>query len=190
MSFYQDRAGLVWVGTRTGGVSRWDPRSWELGGHRPAWLQNQSVTAFADAPDNNVWIASLAAGLVRFDAATGVATPLAKLVGRENPIGDAPVTSLRLDRRGALWIGTMGRGLKVLTPDGRIESIPVRRGDSHSLATDGVLSILESRTGAIWIGTFDGGANVLDPATRTVRQLPYGSAQGAVSAPNVTAMVE
>ena len=59
MSLYQDAAGLVWIGTRTGGVSRWNPRSWELGGHRPAWLENQPVTAFADAPDNNVWIASL-----------------------------------------------------------------------------------------------------------------------------------
>ncbi len=190
MSLYQDRDGLVWVGTRTGGVSRWNPRSWELGGHRPAWLENQSVTAFADAPDNNVWIASLAAGLVRFDAATGVATPLSKLVGRENPLGDGPVTSLKQDSRGALWIGTIGHGLKVLTPDGRIESIPVRRGDSRSLAVDGVQSILESRDGEIWIGTFDGGVNVLDPATRTVRQLAFGSSAGEVSAPNVTAMVE
>ena len=190
MSLYQDRAGLVWVGTRTGGVSRWDPRSWELGGRRPAWLENQSVTAFADAPDNNVWIASLAAGLVRFDAATGIATPLGKLVGRETPVIDAPVTSLKQDRRGALWIGTIGRGLKVLTPESRIESIPVKQGDSRSLATDGVLSILESRSGAIWIGTYGAGANILDPATRTVRQLPYGSASGEVSAPYVTAIVE
>ena len=190
MSLYQDRAGLVWVGTRTGGVSRWNPRSWELGGRRPAWLENQPVTAFADAPDNKVWIASLAAGLVRFDAATGVATPLGKLIGRDNPIGDAPVTSLRLDKRGNLWIGTMGRGLTMLAPDGRIESIPVRAGDSHALAVDGVLSLLESRSGEIWIGTYNGGVNVLDPATRTVRQLPYGSAPGEVSAPNVTALVE
>ncbi|MEO8464533.1 MAG: two-component regulator propeller domain-containing protein [Gammaproteobacteria bacterium] len=190
MSLYQDRAGLVWVGTRTGGVSRWDPRSWELGGRRPAWLENQPVTAFADAPDNHVWIASLAAGLVRFDASTGAATPMSALIGRESPIGDAPVTSLRQDHRGALWIGTMGRGLKVLTPDGRFESIPVRRGDSRSLAVDGVLSLLESRSGEIWIGTFDGGVNVLDPTTKTIRQLPYGSAPGEVSAPNVTALAE
>ncbi|HZF28274.1 MAG TPA: ATP-binding protein, partial [Gammaproteobacteria bacterium] len=135
-------------------------------------------------------IASVAAGLVRFDAATGIATPLSKLVGRENPVGDGPVTSLKQDRRGALWIGTIGHALKVLTPDGRIESIPVRPGDSRSLATDGVMSILESRSGAIWIGTYGAGANVLDPATRTVRQLPYGSAAGEVSAPNVTAMAE
>src|SRR5688572_33226874 len=101
MSLYQDPAGLVWVGTRTGGVSRWNPRSFELGGYRPAWLENQPVTAFADAADNQLWIASLA-GLVRFDAGTGSATPIDTLVGRRDALGDRPVTSLRQDRRGAL----------------------------------------------------------------------------------------
>jgi signal transduction histidine kinase/ligand-binding sensor domain-containing protein/CheY-like chemotaxis protein/HPt (histidine-containing phosphotransfer) domain-containing protein len=190
MSLYQDPAGLVWVGTRSGGVSRWNPRSWELGGHRPAWLENQPVTAFADAPDNQLWIASLA-GLVRFDTATGARTTIDALVGRKNAIGDRPVTSLRNDRRGALWIGTMGGGLKVLTPDGRIDSIPVQPGDPRSLSTDGMLAILESSRGEIWIGTFGGGVNVLEPATRTVRQLPYGAdIAGAISAPVVTAIVE
>lgn len=188
MSLYQDPAGLVWIGTRTGGVSRWDPRSWELGGHRPAWLENQPVTAFADASDNDVWIASLA-GLVRFDAATGTATPIDALADA-NTIGDERVMSLLRDRRGALWIGTMGSGLKVMTSSGRIESIPVEPDDSRSLSAAGVMTILESRNGALWIGTYGGGVNVLDPDTRNVRQLPYGSAPGAVSAPNVTAIVE
>ena len=80
------------------------------------------------AGQSAVWIASLA-GLVRFDAATGTATPIDTLVGRQNAVGDAPVTSLRQDRRGALWIGTMGSGLKVLTPDGphRVDSRAARR---------------------------------------------------------------
>jgi signal transduction histidine kinase/ligand-binding sensor domain-containing protein/CheY-like chemotaxis protein len=189
MSLYQDPAGLVWVGTRTGGVSRWDPRSLNLGGHRPPWLENQPVFAFADAPDNKVWIASLN-GLVLFDAATAVATPIDALVGRDDALGDERVTSLEVDHRGALWIGTMGSGLKSLTPDGRIESIPVQAGDAASLSAAGVMAILESRSGTIWIGTYGGGANILDPATRSVRQLPYGAAPGAVSAPNVTAIAE
>lgn len=189
MSLYQDPAGLIWIGTRSGGVSRWNPRSWEFGGYRPAWLENQPVFAFEDAPDNEVWIASLS-GLVRFDPASRTATPLDTLVGRENALGDERATALRRDQSGALWIGTMGSGLKVLTPDGRIESIPVQVGDSQSLSAAGIMTILESQNGALWIGTYGGGANVLDPATRTVRQLPYGSAPGAVSSPVVTAIVE
>ena len=189
MSLYQDPAGLVWVGTRTGGVSRWNPRSWQFGGYRPTWLENQPVTAFEDAADDRVWIASLN-GLVRFDPASGTATPIDRIVGRQNALGEDPVTSLRLDRHGALWIGTMGSGLKVLTPDGRVETIPVQPGDPRSLSSARILSILESSSGELWIGTLGGGLNILDPAARTVRQLPYGSAPGAVSAPIVTAIAE
>jgi signal transduction histidine kinase/ligand-binding sensor domain-containing protein/CheY-like chemotaxis protein/HPt (histidine-containing phosphotransfer) domain-containing protein len=190
MSLYQDSAGLVWIGTRTGGVSRWDPRSWELGGHRPTWLDNQPVMAFADAQDGAVWVASLA-GLARFDTVTGVGTPIDDVVGRANAVGEERVMSLRRDRRGALWIGTMTNGLKLLAPDGRLESIPVEPGEPHSLSAAGIMAIFESRDGALWIGTFGGGANVLDPATRIVRQLPFGAAApGAVSGANVTAIVE
>ncbi|HYK25998.1 MAG TPA: ATP-binding protein, partial [Steroidobacteraceae bacterium] len=51
-------------------------------------------------------------------------------------------------------------------------------------------TIFEARSGEIWIGTFGGGADVLDPATARIRQLPYGSAPGAVSSANVTAFAE
>ncbi len=187
MSLYQDTAGLVWIGTRGGGVSRWNPRSWEFGGYRPAWLENQSVTAFADAPEGGLWIASLA-GLVRFDPATGMATPLDALVGRENALGSHPVASLWQDGRGALWIGTMGGGLKVLSEDGGMEAIPAQPADPDSLSDDEILSIFQSRSGALWIGTWGGGVNVLDPVTRTVRRLPYGP--GGVSGSVVTAIVE
>ncbi|HEX7061361.1 MAG TPA: two-component regulator propeller domain-containing protein [Woeseiaceae bacterium] len=189
MSLYQDPAGLVWIGTRSGGVSRWNPRSWQFGGYRPAWLENQPVFGFEDAAGDRVWIASLN-GLVRFDPATGTATTLDAIVGREHALGDERVTALRRDRRGALWIGTMRSGLKVLTADGRVDSIPVQADDPHSLSAEGIMAITESHSGALWIGTFGGGVNILDPATRSVRQLPHGPAPGAVSSPIVTAVVE
>ncbi len=36
MSLYQDRGGVLWVGTREGGASHWNPRSWLLGHYRSA----------------------------------------------------------------------------------------------------------------------------------------------------------
>src|SRR6185436_6264166 len=119
--------------------SRWNPRSWELGGHRPAWLDNQPITAFADASHDQLWIASLA-GLVRFDMANGSVASFDSLVGRRHALGDRPVTSLRQDRRGALWIGTMGSGVKILTPNGVIKSIPVQPGGRRSLSSDRIMA--------------------------------------------------
>jgi signal transduction histidine kinase/ligand-binding sensor domain-containing protein/CheY-like chemotaxis protein/HPt (histidine-containing phosphotransfer) domain-containing protein len=191
MSLYEDETGLVWIGTRAGGVSRWNPRSWELGGHRPEWLGNKLVTAFADAPDNKVWIASLGGGLVQFDEDTGKTIDIDTLLGRHNAIGDPRVMSLRQDHAGTLWIGTMASGVRKLGPDGRLQSIPVKAGNPRSLSAAGIMTIFEARNGRVWIGTFGGGANVFDPATGLIRQLPYGSAApGAVSSANVSAIAE
>ena len=191
MSLYEDGSGLLWIGTRASGVSRWNPRSWELGGHRPAWLGGKLVTAFAAAPDNKVWISSLGGGLTLFDGATGQATDLDTLLGKRNVIGDKRVMSLLRDRRGDLWIGTMANGLFVLTTDGKLESIPIAAGDPHGISAPGIMTLFESRGGAIWIGTHGGGANILDPVTRQIRQLPYGPSQpGGTGFPHVSAFAE
>ena len=188
-SLYQDSAGLVWIGNGTGGVSRWDPRSAELGARQPAWV-GKFVTAFADAPGDRVWVASMGAALVEYDPDTGRETDLATLTGRRTALDNETVMSLRQDRGGALWIGTMDKGVAILGRDDRLSWIPVKRGDPHSLSAGGIVTMLEARDGQMWVGTYGGGANIVDPATRLVRQLPYGPAPGAVSADAVTALAQ
>ncbi len=191
ISLYQDPAGLVWIGTFAGGVSRWNPRSLELGGHRPAWLADKPVTSFADAPGGRLWIGSMGAGLFEFDDASGEATDIDAIVGRRDALGDRRVMALHSDRHDTLWIGTMTSGLKRLTPDHRLTSVPVGAGDPHGTSAPGVQTIFESRDGRIWLGIHDGGANVLDPASGSIRQLPYATtASGAISAATVTAFAE
>ena len=189
MSLHQDAAGLLWIGTRGGGVSRWNPRSWELGSRRPAWLANQPVNTFADAPDNQVWVGS-SVGLARFNPETGETTPLDAVLGKHKALGNSRVMSLRRDRRGSLWIGTMADGLKRLTAEGRIDSFPVNVGDPRGTSAAGIMTLVEARDGRLWIGTFGGGANVLDPASGTIRQLPHDAGAGTMNGANVTAIAE
>ncbi|HXC59470.1 MAG TPA: two-component regulator propeller domain-containing protein, partial [Steroidobacteraceae bacterium] len=180
-SLYQDPSGLVWIGTRSGGVSRWNPRSWEMGVARPEWLREQSVMAFAGAPGRNIWVASLA-GLFRYDTQTGVATPIDRVVGRANALGDRRVMSLHEDRYGSLWIGTMTEGLKRLRPDNRIQPFPVKTTKRNATSAAGIMSMAESRDGHIWLGTFEGGLNILDPITDEIRRLPYHGENGGTEA--------
>jgi len=140
-----------------------ESRSWELGGHRPEWLGDKLVTAFADAPNNKLWIASLGGGLTWYDDDSGWSTNIDAITGRHNALGDARVMSLRQDRQGTLWIGTRDSGLRKLSPDGRLQFIGAKPGDARSLSAAGIMTIFEARNGAIWIGTHGGGANVLDP---------------------------
>ncbi|MGH8298859.1 MAG: two-component regulator propeller domain-containing protein [Steroidobacteraceae bacterium] len=190
MSLYQDSSGLVWIGTDTGGVDRWDPRSAELGARRPDWVGSLDVTAFTDAPDDRVWIASMGGGVVQYDPDSGSEIGLEALTGRRTLLDDGKVLALHEDRRGVLWIGTMDRGVATLDRHGKLAWVPVKRGDPHGLSAGGIMTIFEARSGEMWVGTYGGGANIVDPATGLVRQLPYGSAPGAVSSDAVTAFAE
>jgi signal transduction histidine kinase/ligand-binding sensor domain-containing protein/CheY-like chemotaxis protein len=191
MSLYEDKSGLLWIGTKAGGVDRFNPHSWELGGNRPSWLNGKLVTAFADAANGDIWVSSRGGGLVRIDTLTGEASPIDKILKPPNALADRRVMSLRLDAHGTLWIGTMTDGLKSLSADGHLKSIPTALGDPHSLSAPGIMTIFESRSGLLWIGTHGGGANVLDTATGIVRQLPYGAnIANAVSSENVTSFAE
>jgi signal transduction histidine kinase/ligand-binding sensor domain-containing protein/HPt (histidine-containing phosphotransfer) domain-containing protein/ActR/RegA family two-component response regulator len=190
MSLYQDRSGLVWIGAGTSGVDRWDPRSAELGARRPDWIGSRFVTAFADAPDDRVWIGSMGGGVVEYDPETGRKIDLQDLTGGRMALDSGRVMALREDRRGVLWIGTMGHGIATLDRQGKLRWIPVKPGDPHGLSTAGIITIFQARSGQIWVGTYGGGADVIDPSTGLVRQLPYGSAPGAVSSNAVIAFAE
>jgi signal transduction histidine kinase/ligand-binding sensor domain-containing protein/DNA-binding response OmpR family regulator len=188
-SLYQDSAGLVWIGTATGGVSRWDPRSAELGARQPDWI-GKFVTTFADAPDSRVWVASMGGGVVEYDPDSGHKTDLDTVIGQHTALDNEPVMSLREDRSGTLWIGTMDKGVATLDRHDKLAWIPVKRGDPHGLSASGIMTVFQARDGQMWIGTWGGGANIVDPATGLVRQLPYGSARGAVSADSVTVFAQ
>lgn len=63
-----------------------------------------------------------------------------------------PVTALLESRDGQLWVGTLSRGLFVLTPDGQFAQFTRTNGLAH----DWVRSLGEDREGTIWIGTGGG----------------------------------
>lgn len=193
-SLYEDDAGLIWIGTNAGGVSRWNPRSWQLGGHRPPWLSSKLVTAFADAGQHRVWIGSLGGGLMRFDDDSGQAIDFDTVSGRRNAIGDSRVMALLSDRSGTLWIGTMTAGLQKYTESGALTALSVKRGDPRSLSAAGIMTLYQSLSGEVWVGTHGGGVDVIDPASGSVRQLPFSAAPvtpaGSLSNPNVSAIAE
>ncbi|MFK7974534.1 MAG: two-component regulator propeller domain-containing protein [Halioglobus sp.] len=155
-SIGQDRSGLLWVGTGNGGVSRWNPRSWSLGHHKPTWLPELSmINAFADAADGATWFGT-SVGLMRREADGEIS----EVLGAAS-LGDASVMNLLNDQQGQLWIGTMSGGLSVLRKDGTLNRF---RAQTHAaLGANGIMSLFQDSVGRIWIGTFEGGVTVYDP---------------------------
>jgi ligand-binding sensor domain-containing protein/signal transduction histidine kinase len=109
-------------------------------------LPENTVQAFAQTPDNYLWIGT-SGGLVRFDGAGFV------VYDRDNTpaIRENSIFCLATGRDGSLWAGTDGAGL-LRYSGGVFRSYRAAEG----LANDFVRAVLESRDGTLWAGTDDG----------------------------------
>src|ERR1017187_5284275 len=109
-------------------------------------LPENTVQAFAQTPDNYLWIGT-SGGLVRFDGAGFV------IYDRDNTpaIHENSIFCLTVGRDGSLWAGTDGAGL-LRYRGGVFRSYRAAQG----LTNDFVRAVVESRDGVLWAGTDDG----------------------------------
>src|ERR1017187_2926030 len=127
------------------------PRALPDGYTRRVWqtqdgLPENTVQAFAQTPDNYLWIGT-SGGLVRFDGAGFV------VYDRDNTpaIHENSIFCLTVGRDGSLWAGTDGAGL-LRYRGGVFRSYRAAQG----LTNDFVRAVVESRDGVLWVGTDDG----------------------------------
>ena len=78
---------------------------------------------------------------------------------------DNQVRSLMIDRRGALWVGTLA-GLSRIEPDQKqVRHWQHDPSDPLGISGARIVSLLEDDSGLIWAGSWTGGASVHDPQT-------------------------
>src|ERR1035441_4403974 len=128
-----------------------NPRALPEGYSRRVWqtqdgLPENTVQAFAQTPDNYLWIGT-SGGLVRFDGASFV------VYDRDNApaMRDNSVFCLTVARDGSLWAGTDGAGL-LRYKNGAFRSYRAAEG----LTNDFVRAVFQTRDGVLWAGTDDG----------------------------------
>jgi ligand-binding sensor domain-containing protein/signal transduction histidine kinase len=109
-------------------------------------LPENTIQAFAQTPDNYLWIGT-SGGLVRFDGAEFV------VYDRDNTpaIHENSVFCLTVAHDGSLWAGADGGGL-VRYRAGIFRSY----GEAEGLTNAFVRSVVETRDGVLWVGTDDG----------------------------------
>ncbi|MBN2658694.1 MAG: hypothetical protein JXR86_16680, partial [Spirochaetales bacterium] len=151
-----DHNGLVWIGTRDGGVNRFNPRTI---GSSSRDIEN--VRALYEDSENRIWIGSDGGGLFSLSEA-GVIEPGGASLSSDQ------VYALLEDRSGHLWVGTDGGGLNRIDGDtGAVDTYLYEPENSASLGSNTVWSLLEDSTGTLWIGTEGGGLNALNTRTGT-----------------------
>lgn len=191
MSLYQDRGGVVWVGTRAGGASHWSPKSWTLGHYRSSLFANTAVNAFADDGAGTVWVGT-ADGLVEIDTVQRTERRYTRESTGPLRLADDIVMALLHDRNGALWIGTMSGGLaRFDAKRGLLRSYRSIPDDPTTLPVDGVMCVYEARDGNVWVGTYGGGLARIDRETGNLTRYPHhGEDETSLSNPGASAIVE
>ena len=171
VSVYQDRGGVLWVGTENGGLNLLNFRQEQLGLYRhdpadPNSLSRGKVTAIYEEPGGILWIGFFPRRLDKFDRRTGLVTHYLPGPKTDRALGKGnDLNSIYKDARGYVWLGGWNSSLDRF--DERTDRFKHYRrtpGDPESLMSDNVLSIHGDRNGQVWIGQ-EGGIGRFDPAT-------------------------
>ena len=171
VSVYQDRSGLLWVGTESGGLNLLDFRQEQFGAYQhdaaaPNTLSSGKVTGIYQDPSGIVWVGFTPRALDRLDRKTGTITHFVPDLENDNSLGKGTdVNSIYKDSQGYTWVGGWEGGLVRLDErSGQFKHYRHNPNDPNSLLSDNVLSIYQDRSGNLWIGqTY--GLSRFDPAT-------------------------
>jgi ligand-binding sensor domain-containing protein/signal transduction histidine kinase len=163
MSVYQDRGGVLWVGTENAGLNILNFRQEQFGyyGHRPGDPNSLSpgrVKAIYQEPNGALWIGFFPRALDRLDPNTGQITHYIPKRGNENGLSEGTnVDSIYKDAAGYLWVGGGASGLDRLDEHtGRFKHYRYNPDDPNGLMSDNVFTIYGDRNGHIWIGQQNG----------------------------------
>jgi len=169
VSVYQDRGGLLWVGTENGGLNLLDFRQEQFGAYRhrptdPNSLSPGEVTAIYEEPNRILWVGFYPRALDQLDLKTGHVSHY--LPGPENSdaLGKGrDVNGIYQDARGYLWLSGWEAGLDRFDErTGHFKHYRHNPDDPNSLITDYVFTIYGDRSGQIWVGQ-NAGISRFDP---------------------------
>ena len=164
-ALYPARDGQLWVGTFSGGLSVFDPRTerftqYRHDPRRDDSLANDRVDSIAELAGGVMWLAT-DNGLSIFDPASGQFRQYRHVDGDSASLASNQLRAVLRDREGRLWVAGEA-GVQRWLGDGRF-SAPV--GPANAIR------LFQDSQGRIWIGSARAGAAVLDPASGAVRTL-------------------
>ena len=159
---YKDPDGLVWIGTRGGGINIYNPAG-ELVDN---YTQIRDIRHMTERNDGSLWIGTDGSGIGVLDRETGRIDFFDLNPADRNSDNDH-VYSFLEDSRGNLWVGTDGSGLYYLdegNAPAEVRRYPLKE-DTDGSSRMTVWAISEDSEGAIWVGTEGDGLYALRDGT-------------------------
>jgi ligand-binding sensor domain-containing protein/signal transduction histidine kinase len=173
MSVYQDKGGVLWVGTENSGLNVLNFRQEQFGlyRHRPGAPDSLSpgrVKAIYQDSNGVAWLGLFPRALDKLDRTRGQITHYVPKPGDtldDHTLGKGTnIASIYKDTAGYLWLGGGGGGVDRFDErTGHFKHYRHNPQNRNSLLSNNVYTIYADRNGHIWIGQ-EGGLSRYDPA--------------------------
>ncbi len=160
----------IWVGTMSGGLSVYDPKTDQFTRYvydkdDPNSISHNRVEAIVGDNQGGIWIGTND-GLDFFDLQTNQITRHKTNTKHITGLNDNHIRSLLLDHNGDLWVGTW-KGLNKLKKGTSIfENVYSEDNQKGSLADKNISVIFEDSQHQIWLGTSNDGVAWIDNSNK------------------------
>jgi len=166
LSLFEDRSGVLWIGTKNGGVNLLSSNNFNslnmIIGNPNSLLSRSVWSVLEEGPD--LWIGTNK-GLSKYNRLTERYTHYLANKGNSS-VNVNVIFSLFKDRDNDLWIGTSGGGLNCLPENSTtFKYYKNNPNDSLSLSYNTIQCITQDNDGLLWIGTAKEGFCSLDKTT-------------------------
>jgi ligand-binding sensor domain-containing protein len=148
-ALFEDRDGVIWIGTLFGGLHLFKDGSLSRGYGPADGVVEAQLASFTQDLDGRVWIGSNGSGLSVYERGGF------RILPDEEQPPDRDVTGMFVDSRGDLWVSTDSGGMfrrRRDRPDGPMEPF----GAAEGLGDNLVGLMLEDRDQNLWVSTTRG----------------------------------
>lgn len=155
----KDKKGYLWFGTYGDGVYCYNRHNFfRIDPNRELYRQTV-LDIYIDEADN-IWLATLRAGVVQYDRGTKIFT----FISEQEGLSNNHTRCILKDNNGNFWFGTSGGG--VCHYLGRQFTFFDQR---YGLGGNFIYSVLRDNNGNLWVGNSQRGVSVIDPQQNVVR---------------------
>ena len=170
-TLYEDRYGLLWVGTSFHGIFVYNRNKNRFKHYLEDPYNPNVVMSILEDQDGGLWIGTYGNGLKHFNEKKD------KVINyRHNPenpksISSDKIFALCITSDGILWVGTIGGGLNYFDKSAGIfkrytQHFPI---DSKGLSNNDITALYKTTDGNLLIGNVTGGIDILNRKTKTFK---------------------
>ncbi len=175
-SLYEDRSGMIWIGTLYGGINAINHNIHRFINYTifPREITNTNIFSLYEDGEGILWIGIYKCGLIRFDRDSNQ-WDFFSLPGTEGFDFGNSVLSILEDRQGRLWVGSYRFGLYCFDRKERrfLPTLPYIVSDQRTQNTfnnDSIRSIWQDSEGSLWVATDENGLLQIDESGNLLHQ--------------------